>query len=79
MKATIVSTDKIVPITDPNGARALARVWEGVTENGIPFVAYITRVQVRSNLDGREFERDLQEHKPADAETLRAIDLRFVI
>jgi hypothetical protein len=79
MKASIKSTDQVVTIRDPAGAKALARAWEGVTEDGIPFVAYITMVQVRSSERHEEFERDLQEHKPASAETLRAIDMRFIL
>jgi hypothetical protein len=79
MKATIESTDRIVTITDPQGAKALARVWEGTTAAGIPFVAYITMVQVRSNQQAAEFERELQEHKLPEPETLRAIDLRFIL
>lgn len=78
MKATITSTDQIVSI-DKRG-EVKARVWEGVTEGGIPFTAYVHMCQVRRNADNSEFERALAEtHKPADAETLRAIDVRFVI
>jgi hypothetical protein len=77
MKAQITSTTQIVSV-DPAGA-IKARVWEGITEAGVPFTAYITTCQVRSNADNSEFERELREHKPPDAETLRAIDMRFII
>ncbi|AXK79975.1 hypothetical protein DW352_05245 [Pseudolabrys taiwanensis] len=81
MKATIQSTDRVVSISDPTCACATlqARVWEGVTESGVPFVAYITIVQVHRKEDNTEFERELQEHKAPDASTLRAIDSRFVL
>jgi hypothetical protein len=80
MKATIESTDRIVEISDPTGRPALARVWEGVTEAGVPFAAYITQTQVRAGL-GREaeFNRDLVNSRPPSAETVKAIDLRYVI
>jgi hypothetical protein len=80
MKATIESTDRIVEVSDPSGRRALARVWQGVTESGVRFTAYITQTQVRSG-EGREaeFNRDLVRSGPPDAETIKAIDLRYVI
>ena len=79
MKAEITSTNQIVDISDSSGRCAAARVWEGVTEGGVPFVAYITCVQVRKREDNSQFESELMEHKFPEAETSRAIDLRFVI
>lgn len=73
MKATMVSTDQIVRVE-----KQVARVWEGVTEKGVPFVAYITMVQVRASEDLKQFERELV-HKQADRWTLQAIDLRLII
>jgi len=58
--------------------KQVARVWEGVTEKGVPFVAYITMVQVRASEDLKQFERELV-HKQADRWTLQAIDLRLII
>lgn len=80
MKATISSTDRLVEVSDPKGQRALARVWEGVSEGGIAFTAYITQVQVRIG-QGREaeFNRDLVKSGPPSAETIKAIDLRFIL
>jgi hypothetical protein len=80
MKATITSTDRIVEISDPQGRRAAARVWEGVTEGGVAFTAYITQTQVLAG-QGREaeFNRDLIRSGPPTAETVKAIDLRYVI
>lgn len=79
MKATVSSTTEVVEIVDIKGNRCLARVWEGVSEKGIPFTAYITNVQVRSNADCTKFAADLHEHKRPEPETQRAIDLRFVL
>jgi hypothetical protein len=79
MKATITSTTEVVEIIDIVGNRAFARVWEGVSEKGVPFTAYITSVQVRSNADCSQFAAELKEHKPPEPETRRAIDLRFII
>jgi len=80
MKATIESTDRLVEISDPSGRRATARVWEGVTEGGVPFTAYITQVQVRAG-GGREaaFNRDLVRSGPPSAETVKAIELRYLV
>lgn len=79
MKATVESTDQVVTISDPQGKTAHARVWEGLTEGGQRFVAYITCVQVHKDEDPALFQRDLQEHKRPEPATERAIDLRFVI
>ena len=83
MKATIESTDTIVDSVPIYGTReradVLARVWEGVTEDGVEFIAYILTLQVRSDADNSAFERELIEHKRPSAETQRAIDLRHVL
>lgn len=92
MKATITSTDRIVEIDAevanpmqrlarpgaPIFTRVKARVWEGTTENGIPFVAYIPLVQCSTSHDQAEFEA-LKEHKAPSAETSKAIDMRFFV
>lgn len=77
MKATITSTDRIV--TADKAGTVKARVWEGISEAGVPFTAYVTFVQVHRNEDNSEFERELSEHKAPNADTVRAIDARFVI
>lgn len=79
MQATITSTTEMVEITDINGARCQARVWEGVSAAGIPFTAYLTMVQVRREKDNSEFVRELNEHKAPEPETRRAIDLRMIL
>ncbi|WP_342733580.1 hypothetical protein [Bradyrhizobium sp. B117] len=53
---------------------------EGVTDGAIAFTAYITQVQVKPG-QGREaeFNRDLVKSDPRSAETVRAIELRYVV
>lgn len=80
MKATISSTDRIVDVSDHQGRRAAARVWEGVTADGIAFTAYITQVQVRAGQKREaEFNRDLVRSDQPSAETIKAIELRYVV
>lgn len=76
MKATITSTDQIVSIS--RDGKMTARVWEGVTEGGVAFTAFVSSVAVHKSRDYSKFERDLQEHKPPEGETLRAIDARLI-
>jgi hypothetical protein len=63
MRATIQSTSQMAEV---NGVPA--RIWEGVTEQGIPFFAYITRVAVREDRDCSQFDRELTEHKAPSRE-----------
>lgn len=77
MKATIESTTEIVDVTQDG--RVKARVWEGKTERGIPFVAYIVFVQGKGTDNHAEFARDLLECKVPTPETLKAIDLRMIL
>lgn len=77
MKAVIESTTVIVNL-DKEG-KVQARVWEGVTDGGVAFVAYVAVCQVRRNADNSEFERELREHKTPDVNTQHAIDLRMII
>jgi hypothetical protein len=79
MKATIESTTSIIEMNDSIGRPFRCRVWEGVSEGGVAFTAYIPIVQVKTDQNNSEFERELSKQKPPDAETLRAIDLRFII
>ena len=73
MKATLESTSKIVSV---NGVPA--RIWEGKTEKGTRFMAFITRVAVPEGLDQAEFTTELKETAvpSADAES---IPLRFIL
>lgn len=79
MQATIKSTTEIVEMKDVEGRLHTARVWEGVTETGVPFTAYVSIVQVARGADNRQFETELKEHVSPSPETRRAIDLRFVL
>jgi hypothetical protein len=80
MKAKIESTDQIVDIQAVgHPGMTKARVWEGVTEAGVQFTAYIPMVQVLKADDCQEFERDLVEHKRAQDWVRRAIDFRMVL
>ena len=79
MKATITSTDQIVEMKDPKGRSYMARVWEGKSDGGVRFTAYIPTVQVARDADNSVFERELREHAAPRADTMRAIDLRFIL
>lgn len=79
MRASIESTTEVVTIRDIDGNTCKARVWAGLSETGVRFTAYITTVQVARSEDNSQFERDLLQHAQPDAETRRAIELRFII
>lgn len=72
MRITIEKTDEI---TEVNGVPA--RVWNGVTEGGIPCSVLVTRLAVSALADTAEFERELSE-KPAPVEE-RVWPARMVI
>lgn len=73
MKITIQSTTKIVEL---NGVPA--RIWEGVTEDGIELHCYVTRVAVAEGQDTKQFEAQLQQHK-APIPEVEAIPLKMII
>lgn len=80
MKAQITSTDQIVDVAAIGfPGKTKARVWEGVTEGGVRFTAYIPIVQVHKSDDNSVFERELSEHKPPEPWTQRAIDMRMIL
>jgi hypothetical protein len=79
MKATIESTDAIVEMQDLHGRPFAARVWQGVTDRGVEFTAYISIVQVRREDDNSQFVAELRESPAPGAATQRAIDRRFII
>jgi hypothetical protein len=79
MRATIKSTSAITEMKDPKGRPYACRVWEGETEAGVKFTAYIGMVQVSSKDDNAEFEMDLAESTPPRADTIRVMDMRFFI
>lgn len=59
MHLQIESTDQI---TDLDGVPA--RVWQGVTANGIPCLVFVHRVAVQRDQDATDFERELGEQLP---------------
>ena len=83
MKAVIVSTDHIIDVTVPGPHESkvvcLARVWEGVTDKGVEFTAYIPLVQTLATADNTEFEAQLREHKKPNLGTRHAIDARRIL
>ena len=76
MKVILESTSKIVEL-EIAGQKVPARVWQGVTANGIACHAYITRIAVADNLDSSEFDRDLEVQAKPRSE-LEALPLRLI-
>lgn len=70
MKITIEPTTKIVHL---NGLPA--RIWEGVTEKGVPCYLFVTRIAVSNDESAEEFESALEEKKPPSIE----VPLRMII
>ena len=77
MKVQLESTTKIVQLHTETGV-VPARIWEGVTENGIKVHAYITRIACDIDADASEFEADLQEHA-APSRAIAALPLGMVL
>jgi hypothetical protein len=73
MKAMLESTSKVVEF---NGIPA--RIWEGKTEKGIPFHAFIVRVGVGRGEDSTEFEAELKETRSPSV-AMEAIPLRMIL
>jgi hypothetical protein len=73
MKITIEPTTKMVQI---NGIPA--RIWEGVSDSGIPVHCYVTRIAVPKDMDCAQFDRELSEQRAPSAE-VEAIPLRVVL
>jgi hypothetical protein len=59
MKITIESTDALTTID-----RVPVRVWEGVTEDGIPCKVFVHRIAVADEQDASAFDRELREQLP---------------
>lgn len=64
LRIYINSTTKVVDLN--HGVKA--RIWEGVTESGIPIHCYVTRIAVADAVDkpdvARMFEAELTECRP---------------
>lgn len=77
MKITIESTTKIVTLQTSDGIMP-ARIWEGMTDSGIPVHCYVTRIAVHNNEDQSQFERELKECRAPSAD-VQAIPLRLIL
>ena len=73
MKITIESTTKIVTA---DGIQC--RVWEGVSERGVPVVALVPRIAVKNGNDTSQFEEELRECKAPSADAI-AYPLRLIL
>jgi len=60
MKITLESTPEVGRL-EVDGCQVPARVWVGMTESGIPIVAFITRIGFPEGADATEFERELSQ------------------
>lgn len=69
---TLENTTQTVEI---NGVTA--RVWEGVTESGIPVQAIIVRIAAPASADLRQFEAELKECRPPTL--VEAFPLRMLL
>lgn len=73
MKATMESTDRIITI----GAGVPARIWEGVTASGIPFLAFVTHLEPANQEQMSSFLADLSDLKKAGDAATKWDKLRF--
>jgi hypothetical protein len=78
VKANLQSTTEIVDIVAKDG-KLQARVWEGKTEAGVPFVALVCRVAVKNDQDSSQFAAELQEMAAPSVDATRAFPLRMII
>lgn len=62
MKVTLQNTTKVVTF---NGV--MTRVWEGVTEGGIPCHAFVAIIAVENTVDTAAFDRELLQQRPPSA------------
>ena len=70
MKAVMISTNRFVELPQ-NGGRP--RVWEGTTDSGIPFVAYVIAVHVGAGEKAAAFTRELKQSGPPSIAAENAI------
>jgi hypothetical protein len=70
MKITITSTNHL---TQVNGVPV--RLWEGVTESGIPCKVFVHRLAVHKDHDAAQFEAELAEQLPPGT----MIELRHIL
>jgi hypothetical protein len=81
MKANIESTTRLVNMMvrcGTNGHGMPARIWQGVTEGGVKFYLFVTRVAVGKNADNAQFEAELKEMAAPSAEA-ESFPLRMIL
>ena len=71
MKATMTSTSRFVQLYP---AEIGARVWEGETDTGIRFTAYVAAINVNAGSDGAALSREIAASAPPSIETETAIE-----
>lgn len=59
MKITITSTSETTTIDG-----VPVRLWEGVTEQGLPCKVFVHRIAVAKDQDSAQFDRELREQPP---------------
>lgn len=70
MKITIEATDQLTHIDG-----VPVRLWEGISESGIPCKVFIHRIAVHKSENADQFERELDEHFAPG----RVVDLRQIL
>lgn len=77
MRITLENTDKFVTVDG-----VPARIWEGLSDNGVPVICFVTRVAVQEGVHDpevyRRFETELQEVRPASA-AAQAFNPRLIL
>ncbi len=74
MRVSLESTTKIVTI---NGVEA--RIWEGITDSGIPVHAFISRIATRASYDQTKFKAELDECREPYDQAIKAYPARLVL
>lgn len=75
MKITAAPTEQITRVDGQP-----CRVWHAVTENGVKFLMFVSRVAVAPEEDATEFERDLaQMPAPREVSIAQVYDPRMII
>jgi hypothetical protein len=77
MQITIVPTEKLLSLTDLERHEfpRMVRVWEGVTDSGVPCMVLVSGVAVHKTENQSAFDKELKEFIPKD----RYIELRHIL
>ena len=78
MKIHIEPTNRVIEVV-VDGAAVPARVWEGVTDNGIGVICCITRVAARVDADRSELERALTPMPEPSFDGVQAFPTRLIL